>query len=53
MSSIMSKRTMFWLGETHMLAVGRHVMATPNPNMCFWIITILLVLFGLSTLKIR
>jgi UDP-N-acetylmuramyl pentapeptide phosphotransferase/UDP-N-acetylglucosamine-1-phosphate transferase len=49
----MSKRTMFSLGETHMQACGLHVMATPNANMRFWIITILLVLFGLSTLKIR
>jgi len=49
----MKKRTRFALGETHVRAVGPNVMATPNANVRFWIITILLVLFGLSTLKIR
>ncbi len=41
------------LGETHVGARGPKVMATPNANLRFWIITIMLVLFGLSTLKIR
>ncbi|MCX7177495.1 MAG: hypothetical protein NTX56_01595, partial [Proteobacteria bacterium] len=41
------------LGETHVGASGPNVMATPNANLRFWIITIMLVLFGLSTLKIR
>ena len=49
----MRKRSGLALGETHMRAVGPNVMATPNATMRFWIITILLVLFGLSTLKIR
>jgi UDP-N-acetylmuramyl pentapeptide phosphotransferase/UDP-N-acetylglucosamine-1-phosphate transferase len=48
-----SKRTMSALGETHLRAAGPQVMATPNANVGFWIITIMLVLFGLSTLKIR
>ncbi len=46
-------RTIFALGETHMRAFGVHVMATPNAKMRFWIITMMLVLFGLSTLKLR
>ena len=41
------------LGETHVSAVGANVMATPDPSVRFWIITIMLVLFGLSTLKLR
>ncbi len=36
-----------------MEAYGRNVMATPNLKIRFWIITIMLVLVGLSTLKIR
>ena len=39
------------LGETHMSIAN--VMATPNPSVRFWIITMLLVLLGLSTLKLR
>jgi len=49
----MMNRSMLALGETHVRAPGPHVMATPNANVRFWIITIMLVLFGLSTLKIR
>ncbi|MDP2170374.1 MAG: hypothetical protein Q8J96_08115 [Rhodocyclaceae bacterium] len=49
----MAMRTILALGETNLEAAGRKVMATPNANMRFWIITILLVLFGLSSLKIR
>jgi UDP-N-acetylmuramyl pentapeptide phosphotransferase/UDP-N-acetylglucosamine-1-phosphate transferase len=41
------------LGEAHVRADGTDVMPTPNANVRFWIITILLVLFGLSTLKLR
>ena len=48
-----TNRTMLALGETHVRAGGPNVMATPNANGRFWIITIMLVLFGLSTLKIR
>lgn len=44
-------RGMEALGETHMSEVN--VMATPNPSMRFWIITMLLVLLGLATLKLR
>lgn len=40
------------MGETHMRARA-HVMATPIPTVRFWIITMMLVLFGLSTLKLR
>jgi len=46
-------RTMWALGETHMSAFGANVMATPNAYMRFWIITMMLVLLGLSTLKLR
>ena len=48
---LMKKRATIALGETHVSAAN--VMATPNANERFWIITIMLVLFGLSTLKIR
>ena len=48
-----SKRTMLALGEAHVRAGGPNVTTTPNANISFWIITIMLVLFGLSTLKIR
>jgi UDP-N-acetylmuramyl pentapeptide phosphotransferase/UDP-N-acetylglucosamine-1-phosphate transferase len=36
-----------------MSACGTHVMTTPNANMRFWIITMMLVLIGLATLKLR
>ena len=49
----MANRIALALGETHVRASGPNVMATPNANVRFWIITIMLVLFGLSTLKIR
>ncbi len=49
----MLNRTMEALGETHMGAASAHVMATPNASMRFWIITMMLVLIGLSTLKLR
>jgi len=39
------------LGETHVRAAN--VMATPNASVRFWIITMLLVLLGLATLKLR
>ncbi len=39
------------LGETHVSAAS--VMATPNASVRFWIITMLLVLLGLATLKLR
>lgn len=39
------------LGETHMSVAN--VMATPDANVRFWIITMLLVLIGLATLKLR
>ena len=48
-----TNRRMFAVGETHVRVCGPNVMATPNADMRFWIITIMLVLFGLSTLKIR
>ena len=45
------KRATLALGETHMSVTN--VMATPNANVRFWIITMLLVLIGLATLKLR
>lgn len=49
--SQMKKRTTQALGETHVSAAS--VMATPNASVRFWIITMLLVLLGLATLKLR
>ncbi|MDZ4098630.1 MAG: hypothetical protein U1E13_07985 [Methylophilaceae bacterium] len=46
-------RMMLKLGEAHMSSAAAHVMTTPNANMRFWIITMMLVLIGLATLKIR
>jgi UDP-N-acetylmuramyl pentapeptide phosphotransferase/UDP-N-acetylglucosamine-1-phosphate transferase len=46
-------RTIFALGEAHRSANGATVMTTPDANMRFWIITMMLVLVGLSTLKLR
>jgi UDP-N-acetylmuramyl pentapeptide phosphotransferase/UDP-N-acetylglucosamine-1-phosphate transferase len=48
-----TNRTMLKLGEAHMSAYGANVMTTPNANVRFWIITMMLVLVGLSTLKLR
>jgi UDP-N-acetylmuramyl pentapeptide phosphotransferase/UDP-N-acetylglucosamine-1-phosphate transferase len=39
------------LGGTHVSAAN--VTATPNAYVRFWIITMLLVLMGLATLKLR
>jgi UDP-N-acetylmuramyl pentapeptide phosphotransferase/UDP-N-acetylglucosamine-1-phosphate transferase len=47
------KRMTEALGETHVWAGGANVMATPNASVRFWIISLMLVLFGLSTLKLR
>ena len=47
----MKKRATSALGETHVSAAS--VMATPNASVRFWIITMLLVLLGLATLKLR
>jgi UDP-N-acetylmuramyl pentapeptide phosphotransferase/UDP-N-acetylglucosamine-1-phosphate transferase len=47
----MKKRTTQALGETYVSAAN--VMATPNAYVRFWIITMLLVLLGLATLKLR
>ena len=44
-------RNMEAMGETHICAAN--VTATPNAAMRFWIITMLLVLLGLATLKLR
>jgi len=51
MGSQMKKRSTQALGETHVSAAN--VMTTPNANVRFWIITILPVLLGLATLKLR
>ena len=53
MMKTITNRTMLTLVETHMSAFGANVMTTPNANMRFWIITMMLVLVGLSTLKLR
>lgn len=47
----MKKRATLALEETHMSVAN--FMATPNANVRFWIITMLLVLTGLATLKLR
>lgn len=47
----MKKRATIALGETHVSRAN--VMATPNATVVFWIITMLLVLIGLATLKLR
>ncbi len=47
----MKKRATLALGETHVSVAN--VTATPNANVRFWIITMLLVLIGLATLKLR
>lgn len=47
----MKKRATSALGETPVSVAN--VMATPNANVGFWIITMLLVLIGLATLKLR
>ncbi len=47
----MEKRAAGALGETNMSEAN--VMATPNAPLRFWIITMLLVLPGLATLKLR
>jgi UDP-N-acetylmuramyl pentapeptide phosphotransferase/UDP-N-acetylglucosamine-1-phosphate transferase len=47
----MKKHSMVALGETHVSVAN--VMATPNATVRFWIITMLLVLLGLATLKLR
>ncbi len=53
MGTDMTNRTILALGEAHMRGVIAHVTTTPNANMRFWIITMMLVLVGLSTLKLR
>jgi UDP-N-acetylmuramyl pentapeptide phosphotransferase/UDP-N-acetylglucosamine-1-phosphate transferase len=47
----MKKRDTFALGEAHMSEAN--VTTTPNAHVRFWIITMLLVLIGLATLKLR
>jgi hypothetical protein len=41
------------MGETPVRVYDANVTATPIANVRFWIITMMLVLFGLSTLKLR
>jgi UDP-N-acetylmuramyl pentapeptide phosphotransferase/UDP-N-acetylglucosamine-1-phosphate transferase len=47
------KRMTEALGETHVSTAGANVMTRPNASVRFWIISLMLVLFGLSTLKLR
>ena len=53
MIKTIKNRTMLTLGEAHMSAFDANVTTTPNANMRFWIITMMLALVGLSTLKLR
>ncbi len=46
------KRMLVGLGETHM-RVSRACYGDTKPNLRFWIISMMLVLIGLSTLKLR
>jgi UDP-N-acetylmuramyl pentapeptide phosphotransferase/UDP-N-acetylglucosamine-1-phosphate transferase len=41
------------MGETYVRDFVANVTATPIAPVRFWIITMMLVLFGLSTLKLR
>ena len=47
----MKKRGTIALAKTNVSVAN--VMATPNATVRFWIITMLLVLIGLATLKLR
>jgi UDP-N-acetylmuramyl pentapeptide phosphotransferase/UDP-N-acetylglucosamine-1-phosphate transferase len=47
------KRTTDAMGEAHFCAQGANVMTRPIASVRFRIITMMLVLFGLSTLKLR
>ena len=47
----MKNRSTVALGGTYVSVAN--VMATPNTTVRFWIITMLLVLLGLATLKLR
>jgi UDP-N-acetylmuramyl pentapeptide phosphotransferase/UDP-N-acetylglucosamine-1-phosphate transferase len=47
----MKKRSTQTLGETHVSVAN--VMSTPTASVRVWIITMLLVLLGLATLKLR
>ena len=49
----MENRMMVAMGEAHVSAAGANVTTTPIATMRFWIISMMLVLFGLSTLKLR
>jgi UDP-N-acetylmuramyl pentapeptide phosphotransferase/UDP-N-acetylglucosamine-1-phosphate transferase len=48
-----TKRTANAMGEAHVCACGANVTTRPIAFVRFWIITMMLVLFGLSTLKLR
>jgi UDP-N-acetylmuramyl pentapeptide phosphotransferase/UDP-N-acetylglucosamine-1-phosphate transferase len=53
MSALRKSGTAGAMGETHVRDFGANVTATPIAPVRFWIITMMLVLFGLSTLKLR
>jgi hypothetical protein len=53
MSCVLTNRTTDGMGEAHVCAAGANVTTRPMPSLRFWIITMMLVLFGLSTLKLR
>jgi len=53
MSADILKRTTETMGEAHGFAAGDTVTTRPIASVRFWIITMMLVLFGLSTLKLR
>jgi UDP-N-acetylmuramyl pentapeptide phosphotransferase/UDP-N-acetylglucosamine-1-phosphate transferase len=53
MSATRKSGTAGAMGETHVRGFDANVTATPIAPVRFWIITMMLVLFGLSTLKLR
>ncbi len=53
MSALRKSGTAGAMGEAHVRDFGTNVTATPIAPVRFWIITMMLVLFGLSTLKLR
>ena len=46
-------RTAVGMGEAHVSAASAKVTTTPIPTVRFWIISMMLVLFWLSILKLR
>jgi UDP-N-acetylmuramyl pentapeptide phosphotransferase/UDP-N-acetylglucosamine-1-phosphate transferase len=53
MSETRTNRATDGMGEARVCAAGANATTRPVPSVRFWIITMMLVLFGLSTLKLR